>query len=446
MMGLEAAAGHSRRGRSPIALDMVFAFSLRIGSAGASYLGAVLLGRWLAPTDFGQFSSTIAILMILASVLSFGLPMTVLRFTGEYTGKGMVNEAHGLILASLRVAWVSSAAISVLLCGVLWVWLQQDGAAWSQSYLLPGLLLLPPFVAVEFQGAVLRSNGAFFWALSPRDLIWRLCIIGVGFWASASFVPGQQFGRFMLVSAGLLWLLAGLQSVLMFQCIPSLVATATPKFQLRLWFSVARPIWITNVAGVVTANLDVVLIGLLLPVESSGLYFAATRTASLSSFTLNAINLVFGPQLPLAYFREDHAEVQRLLRISVILAVVPAVLTAFVCLMFGKQILGMFGPDFATMHGELVLLAMAQLANGATGSAELMLNMTGHERKSALVSLAIIAVSLIAIPVTAWIGGTLAVAASVSAIITIHNVVLWRIARTATGFDTSFLCLTGKRP
>jgi O-antigen/teichoic acid export membrane protein len=186
-----------------------------------------------------------------------------------------------------------------------------------------------------------------------------------------------------------------------------------------------------------SANLDIVCVALLMPPEVTGLYFAASRTAALPSFSLNAVNLMIGPMIPRAHYANNRTEVQRLLGFGAVMAFAPAVLAVLTCVFYGEQILSLLGKGFAAMKTELILLSFAQMVNGATGSAQLLLNMTGFERQSARIAALSIATGLVTVPIAVWMYGTLGAATAICGIVTVVNICLWRSALRHTGYDTS---------
>lgn len=421
-------------------LNAAYTLALRVASAFASYLSIVLLGRWLAPSDFGQFAATLSALALLTSILSFGMPMTMVRFLGEYYVRQDISRARGLISTGLRLSWgggmifAAVAGVLIFLAG----WVTTPGS--SHGYAISGLLLLPPAIAIDVQGAVLRSRGALFWAITPRDLLWRIGLIGLGWWVGATYSPGSQFTPLVVAATLSLWVLALGQMLLASRSAPP-VQNAKPAQDLRLWASIAWPIWMANVAGIASANLDTICVAILMPPEITGLYFAASRTAALPSFSLNAVNLMIGPMIPRAHYAQDNAALRRLLGVGALMAFVPSVLAVLACMFYGAQILGLFGNGFATMKTELILLSLAQMVNAATGSAELLLNMTGHQRQSARIAALSIAGGVLTVPLATWAYGTLGAAIVICGIVATVNICLWKSAMRHTGYDTSILPL-----
>ncbi|MGO4914520.1 lipopolysaccharide biosynthesis protein [Pseudogemmobacter sp. W21_MBD1_M6] len=431
-----------------LVLGAAYMLALRAGSAVASYLSIVLLGRWMAPYDYGQFAATLSALALLTSVLSLGMPMTILRFLGEYSARKDFLLARGLISAGLRLSWGGGTVFAVAggISISLAYWINTPGA--DPGAALLGLFLLPPAIAIDVQGAVLRSRGDMFWAITPRDLIWRIVLIGLGWWVAQAYGPGAQFIPLVIAATLALWVLALGQLLLLSNRSPLPVTKAKPQKDLRLWASVAWPIWMTNIAGIASANLDTICVALLMPVEITGLYFAASRTAALPSFSLNAVNLMIGPMIPRANYARDRVTLQRLLGFGAVMAFVPAVLAVLACVLYGAQILSLFGKGFAAMRTELILLSLAQMINAATGSAELLLNMTGHQRQSARIAGLSIAVGCLTVPPAVLAFGTLGAASVICGIVTTVNICLWRSALRHTGYDTSIIPLlkSGAKP
>jgi O-antigen/teichoic acid export membrane protein len=141
--------------------------------------------------------------------------------------------------------------------------------------------------------------------------------------------------------------------------------------------------------------------------------------------------MVLAPHFARLHAQNDTARLQRLVTMStraILLFSVPVVLVIGV---FGETLLEVvFGAEYRRGYETLTVLAIGQLANAATGSVAVLLNMTGFERDTAkgfsVSALLNIALNLALIPLFGMMGAALASAIST----TLWNgVLVWLVYR-----------------
>ena len=119
--------------------------------------------------------------------------------------------------------------------------------------------------------------------------------------------------------------------------------------------------------------------------ESADVYQAAARGAELVAFSLMIVNLTIQPIISRLHASGDLARLQRVVTNGARAALALSLPIALVLVVFAKSILvDIFGPDFARGANCLGILCIAQIASGFVGSVDQILNMTGHERDTAI--------------------------------------------------------------
>ncbi|KIC18722.1 lipopolysaccharide biosynthesis protein [Leisingera sp. ANG-DT] len=422
------------------------ALALRVLAAAATYAMVMLLGRWLSVTDYGRFVSVISFVTLMTAFCGLGLPISLLRYLGQYNAAQQRAGARMVMRHAARrsLAVSSVCAAAGILCGggiLLAAGRLPDGVLGSIAVQGLGLILLPAFVSVEVHGAMLRSFGRIFLALAPRDVIWRLLLLPAGLAVALSLPPGQQFPALLAAGAVLLAVLALLQARVLWRLVaaPRNGSTGQSAIDLAEVSKTTRSIWVTTVSAVGFSNLDVVAVAVFISPEQAGPYFAASRTAALAAFTLNAVNTVIGPRISAAYFAGDLDRLRRELRTGASLAFVPALAAFVLALAFGEQLLAFLGPDFVPMYPVLVILAAGHLANGMSGSCGMLLNMTGHEKLHARISFWALAAGVCCIALCGYAWGVPGIAAGAGLGLAGLEATLWTAALRKTGFDASVL-------
>lgn len=384
------------------------ALVLRIGAAVAALASVTVLGRVLPAHDYGRIALILSALTFGTAICARGMPMVLLRFSGEGVGAALMRRALWMALVpAVLIAMTGLAAYH---------------SGWD-GFLAAGLWLLPPFALSEIASAALRAQGRFVSALAPRDILWRFALIVLAPWGGVAVLTG---------AAVLLWIVALTQI--------SCVAKAVIQAPLPKNFApVAQRIWVTNLAAVGLANIDVLVVGALFGPVTAGAYFAAARIATLPSFALNAVNTALGPRIARHLATNATADLRDDLRIGSTMATIPAVIACILFATFGPWLLALMGEGFTPMYPVLVLLSLGQLLNGLTGAAGLLLNMSGNEAAHARLSLWAV---VLAPPVafgSAAMFGPIGLAAAMTATTAAYEIALWATARRLTGFDGSIL-------
>ena len=81
----------------------LFAFTIKIASAGLSYLMLVAFARMLGADDYGRFGVMLNLGIVLSTVIGFGLPTAILRWWPEYLVKNEPAKALGSFVGSTKL-------------------------------------------------------------------------------------------------------------------------------------------------------------------------------------------------------------------------------------------------------------------------------------------------------------------------------------------------------
>jgi O-antigen/teichoic acid export membrane protein len=122
------------------------------------------------------------------------------------------------------------------------------------------------------------------------------------------------------------------------------------------------------------------LLGLLSSPVEAARFGVASRCAQIVSFALPALNFVLAPRFAAMRAMKENAKLRRVFIDSLMLSVALSSVMALPIIAFAGPIMGFFGPEYAASVAVLVLLALAQWANGASGAAIQFLAMTGGEK------------------------------------------------------------------
>ncbi|MCG7495077.1 lipopolysaccharide biosynthesis protein [Thalassobius sp. Cn5-15] len=418
----------------------LIAVALRIASAILAYASIIVLARWLPAREFGYWGSIISALTFLGVLCGLGLPMALLRFIPQDQVEASGAQTSTIIRYALRrtmrvTIGISVAAALLAFALILSGLTAKAGVAQTVSVVSLGLLLLPFYVLIDLNGAVVRSFGGLFWAIAPREVLWRLGLLPLVVIAS-TLNPSAPFATFMVMAGLSLGAMAGVQSWRSRMMVPA-QPVAAPPLDTKPLTQVTRPIWMSTTANYGLSNLDILFVALMISPEMAAPYFILSRTASLLSFAHNAISVFLGPVLSRAYYGKDPAQAQAAASTGVVLAFLPALMAFGLFYLWGAEVLEVLDPKLTQHVPLLLILSVGHLFNAGAGPCGDLLNMTGHERLHAKVSTTMLLLMLLCLPMVIYLSGVLGAALVVSGLLSVQSVTLWALARRATGFDTS---------
>jgi O-antigen/teichoic acid export membrane protein len=417
----------------------VGSLGIKVATAGLTYLTYVVLSRTMSPDEYGHFAFGLALATVLAIAAGLGQPLAILRLWPQETGAGHRREAQEAVAAGAALTIAGSVVIAAVLCLATLVVALTIPVEDTVNHFYGAAFLILPMALAEYNSSALRAQNSLWTALVPRDILWRVALPAavIALFSLGIVLSGPDA---LVLSAALLagMLVLQIGSALRsgYRLMPTFAAA--PRFWSK-WGGISR--WLLLGALVETAalNADVILVGLMLNLESSGLYFNAFRTAGLMTLFTFAIELVIAPMVAQHYHAGDLRKAQAITALCAWAGFAFSLVIFAAFAFWGEPILSLFGPQYAQAELVLLLLALGLLFDAATGPSKIVMMMTGHERAYVAIFGTIMAlgfaVQVIVIPLYGVVG---AAAANMGArIVAQLAIALW--CRTRIGLDTSLL-------
>lgn len=411
----------------------LFAFLIRVVSAGIAYLSQVFLARWMGGFEYGIFVFAWVWVLILGGLAPLGLSTAVIRFIPEYGESGRDDLLRGLLLGSSLVSVGVSAVVMFMVLGGLAAY----GHMIEGYYLLPAVLMafcLPLYALVEVQDGIARAYGWIDAALIPPYILRPLLILAT---MAAAYLLGFQANAVTAAGAAVVacWLTGLVQACL----IRTRVRRETPPgprgYEFSLWIRVSVPILLVASFELLMQNTDILVLSKYLQPDQIAIYFAALKTVSLVAFVNFAVGTAVAKQYPALKTRNDTEGLKRTARRAAHWTFWPTLAGAAVILALGQPLLWLFGEEFVAGYPVMFILALGLLAHASVGPVEFVLNMLGEQNRCAAVLFAAAALNLtlnfMLIPAYGLTGAAIATAGS-SALAALLMAI---IARQRLGLD-----------
>lgn len=367
--------------RGGVKQGALWSLLMRVASTGMTFATAVLLARLLGLSGYGVYAFVFAWMNLLTIPTALGMDKLMVREVAVYRAQGAWDKLHGFLRWGNLAVLLASLTVAALAAGVAVVALGPENGL-RFSFLL-ALLSLPLTTLTSLRQAAMRGFGHIVGGQWPELLLRPVLIIvlSVSAWLLLpTFTAPWAVGASLTAT-----LLAFVVGALLLARVLKLEAKhAPPSFELGKWLRSALPFMVVSGMFVLNARTDVVMLGALSGTDAVGLYTPAARGAELISFVLLAVNTALAPTLARLYAEGKRAQLEATVTRSTRLITLASSPLALGFILLGGPFLLLFGAEFTGGRTALTILSLGQLVNAATGTVGTLLNMTGHERDTAI--------------------------------------------------------------
>lgn len=355
------------------------AFIIKVANAGLTYAMFLVLANAMGAVEYGWFAFVFSLGSLGAFVAAAGQHTYTLKQIPVFMANGQYSQARGLMrLGYQRIAWGTLVMGALLLVAT--------GLSYALStprntlFVAASILLVLPFALAEYQSHVLRAFGFMNLALGPRDVIWRVLVLGlVGLWFLTISRPMTGMEGYLLVTV----LLAGLmlwQGREQYRRMPAEMRKAPVRPYREKWVDTSCWLWVASITGIISSHLAVVTITSVLGPSDAGAYFSAQKTSLLITLPHIAAVMVSSPLIARYYHSGQFDEIKRLFRYLLLGLVVPSFALFAIVITWSSDLLALFDPEYVNARGVLILLTFGYTFMVLCGPAGQMLLMSGRER------------------------------------------------------------------
>jgi O-antigen/teichoic acid export membrane protein len=345
---------------------------------GSGFLFIVITGRLLDVRSFGLLTLGLTIASLARKTFAFGIPNAVQRFlSGEETPD--VRRIYGsTVLVTGGVALVGTAA---LYWGAPYIahTVVDDAALAAPLRVLSATVGFGIFFTVAKAVLQVREHALSF---ASVDAAFGGMKVGLAVVFIATVTATATAGAWAVVGAYV-------SALLVFgACLPRL--NLTPSYD-HLWASTRRlvsysaPLLVVGIGFYVAQQADRLMLGALDSAESVGLYTAASTLALTLTVVHQAVGRILMPIISESYTEGNLREACRTYRISTKWVALINGVGLFLLVGGGKEILGLFGPEYraADVHAALAILGVLYFVATWLGPTGVFLQMTdGHKLES----------------------------------------------------------------
>jgi O-antigen/teichoic acid export membrane protein len=413
---------------------------IKLASAGLTFVLFVTASLATDERQFGLFSTAYAGASLVSFFSIVGQHAAVMRFWPQYAGNGDPASANGLMARSIMVTAAGLAVSSLLMLVAAFLPFAAMAVPEWRALFFATTALAFALGWSEFTACAFRARGALFSGLLPRDIVWRVAVIAA-FAASGFLMPQMSASTATWIAAGLLLVCVMPQTVVLLRearRAPGGPLSATQKAEFR---SVTLGLWGVTALPPALSQASTLLVAAILGPEAAGAIFVADRVMRLAVLALNGINQALAPQISNTFYAGDRLHVQRLTGLAAIAGFGIALAMLAIFVLFGKPILAIFDPIYAsdTMHWALIVLGLGALVGTACGPTELIMQLTGLQRELFTTLVVVNALGLAATGALTFLFGPIGAALGIAATMMVWCVIGAMLTRRRIDIDPSIL-------
>ena len=398
-----------------------------------SLLISVFLARNLGSEGLGVVNFANKLGMILLIFTMFGFQNVIIKFIaiakGKLDDKGIATTLKTSLFFNSLLSIALASAGAIVLPYILEMWsIKQD----LYIPLLIVFVMLIPQTISRVYGSALNGYGKIWQANLVNQTLSAL-LLGLGliiYWGlDIQFTPVSV----LLLYAISRVLLAFVVLILWNQTFKS---KSKGQFNFKPMFRMAKPMLLVTGTGVIASNADAIMLGALGTFKDVGVYSVAARLALLTSLFLQVSNAAISPKLARLFSDSKISEMTLMVkRVTTGLTLVALLLVAFFVL-FGQCLLGFWGSEFQEAYWVMVILAIGQFFNIATGCSGVLLVMCGFEKIHGYISLVALILNIILNVILITNYGALGAAIATAITVILSNVAKVILAKRKTGILT----------
>jgi O-antigen/teichoic acid export membrane protein len=406
-------------------------FLIRVVSAGLAYLSQILLARWMRGSDYGIYVYVWTWVLLLGSMLDFGISTSAQKLIPEYRTGGAHAMLRGFLSGSRWLTLAASSVAALLLACMVWLlgpWI--DAQELVPLYI--GCAILPAFVVANTQDGIARAHDWMTLGLMPQFIIRQGLIIGI---TAGALVLGFDLGATaaMLASAAAVWIAMLSQMLVLNRRLGHHVPAGPKTYDIKGWLAVSLPILMVESFYLLLSYTDVLVLQQFRPSEEVGVYFAVVKTLALVSFIHYAMSATTAHRFAEYHALDDTRRLSAYVAHAISWTFWPSLAATLALLAFGRPLLWLFGPQFVAGYEIMFVAAIGLVVRAAIGPVERLLNMLGHQHVCALAyALAFVMNLVLCVALVPHFGG-MGAAAATSLSLTFETVLLFWIVRRRLG-------------
>jgi O-antigen/teichoic acid export membrane protein len=392
-----------------------------------SLVSNALITRYLGSGQYGLFVLLTRILEILTIISSLGFSNTIVRYVASYFSRGDYQRVKGTVFYSLKMVLI----FSIFLAAAIILFSQTiserlfDTSELSRFFSI--LMLSLPFSVISM---------VYLSTLNGLKQVKHVVIIK-NFINPVIYI--LMIGIVLFFDCGLngmiwIYLLTGsFTAMLAYSQVRSVFfkkkTGIIPLTEKKKLWEFSLPMLFIQIFNSTIRLVPIFIMGVYLPTSDIGIFNICLKIALIVSFSLEAFYMIFAPVISELFSKNDLLMVENLYKTVTKWIFTFSLVVFFIIVLFPYSLLIVFGAEFITGTGILIIMAAGELINASVGLVGIVIMMSGRPKiilyNSILSFLIVSLLCVVLIPRYGAVGAALSVAVTVALINIIRLVELY---------------------
>lgn len=386
--------------------------------------------------DQATFFAWMTMASVVSPIAMRGLNTSAVRMLGASPDASAQRQA-GMSVIGL---WLRGAAVALTLAVVVtspWWWSEP-----TRLFVVISIVFFFPLCALV--GGLMQGSGRFEWALLLTNTMSFILIAAAVIVVGEAGIAADRGAEVELAVAMLLGTMTA--AVLAVFAGRRMLVGSLREQSVVVNAAEAHQFWVVQVFIVLNNWAPALAFYALEANEDFAAFNVGQRLANIVNFFIVMANFFLAPHVAGLWARGDLSTLRssyiRVTRLTTLMCLP----FALVLIVGAEQVLGVFGDAAASDTRYLILLVATQFFNVATGSSNIVLNMTGNSRAVVFSMATAFAVgSALGLVLYLLIGG-FGLAVGLSTTLVVQNIMTVRFVRERTGIRTSEAFFPRRRP
>lgn len=401
---------------------------------GSRFLIGLLLARLLGPTDYGLYQLAISAAALFSGISLLGLDDAMVRYVAVLSGRKDRPGVWGTIQIGLGIA----LPVSVMMGLVLYLAARPVAVGlFDEPALAPALRLMAVVVPVltlsNVMLGVTRGFGRMDIAALGENVVQsvvRLVLLAGLALVGLELYPALVIFAISDVAAAIT---LGLLINRLFPLRPS--AHEEVRRDTSRVFRFALPLWISGLLGQFQRNIAIFLLGSTESAAGAGLFSIVGHINHIGHAIYRAVIVAVKPLLAQLHDRGDREGLSHVYTTTTRWLVASNLPFFMAMVLYPEPVLAIFGDEYTAAAPALIVMAVAELVNAATGICGSLVDMTGHTRakvaNSVLNLLSLGAANAILVPRMGVLGAAYAYLIAIAVVNLARMLEVWVFERVA---------------
>ncbi len=358
-------------------------FGLKVLNSALLYLNSILLARVLGTYGFGLYSYAWAWVNLLLIPATLGIEGLILREITVYQTQSDWTLAKGLLNWGNKLVLTTSICVAITAC-IIFGLTNSDLSSDRLTLIWVAMVSLPFLALSRLRKSAMQSINRIVMGQLPEMFVSPL-ILSIFLLLIVFIIPVKITVVDAMIVKTLVTTIAFIIGAILLQTNLSIkIKKAIPQYQKKIWFTKALPMLLIGSMYIINNQTDTIMLGFLSSPKEVGIYTVANRGAGLIGFVSVAFNTSLSPTFASLYTSGNKKQLQKIVTQCCRIVFVIALAMTLVLIIFGQNLLSLFGTEFIAGQSVLTILSIGQLINAFTGSVALLLMMTGYEKYTAI--------------------------------------------------------------